>query len=67
MLFTQEQAPSKKETQDSVSLEGIMIAEISQMEEKTNAAWYHLHVESKEYNKLVNTAKKKGTTERTNQ
>ena len=67
MLFTQEQAPSKKETQDSVSLEGIMIAEISQMEEKTNAVWYHLHVESKEYNKLVNTAKKKGTTERTNQ
>ena len=54
MILTQEQAPSKKETQDSVSLEGIMIAEISQTEEKTNAACYHLHVESKEYNKGVN-------------
>ena len=67
MILTQEQAPSKKETQDSVSLEGIMIAEISQTEEKTNAACYHLHVESKEYNKLVNTSKKKGTMERMSQ
>ena len=50
-----------------MSLEGIMIAEISQTEEKTNAACYHLHVESKEYNKLVNTSKKKGTMERMSQ
>ena len=33
-------------------LEDIMLSEISQR--KTNAAWYHLYVESKKYNKLVN-------------
>ena len=33
-------------------LEDIMLSEISQR--KNNAAWYHLYVESKKYNKLVN-------------
>ena len=28
---------------------------------KTNIVWYHLHVESKKYNKLVNTTKKNET------
>ena len=31
--------------------------EVSQT--KTNTAWYHLYVEAKKYNKLVNTAQKK--------
>ena len=39
-----------------MDLEGIMLSEISQR--KTNTVWYHLHVESKEYNKLVNITKK---------
>ena len=66
MLLTQERAPSKTETWDSVSLEGIMINEISQTEEKTNTACYRLHVESKEYRKLVSASKKKHTMERMN-
>ena len=66
MLLTQEGAPSKTETWDSVSLEGIMINEISETEKKTNTACYHLHVESKEYSKLVNASKKKHTMERRN-
>ena len=36
-----------------------MLSEISQR--KTNTAWYHLHVESKKYNKLVNITIKKPT------
>ena len=40
-------------------LEGIMLSEISQR--KTNTVWYHLCVESKKYNKLVNIRKKKQT------
>ena len=39
--------------------EGIMPSEISQR--KTNIVWYHLFVESKKYNKLVNITKKKQT------
>ena len=31
--------------------EGITLREVSQ--KKTNASWYHLHVESKKYNILV--------------
>ena len=42
-----------------MDLEGIMLSEISQR--KTNTIWYHLYVESKEYNKLVNMTKKKLT------
>lgn len=41
-----------------MALEGITISEISQTE-KGNAVCYHLHVESKKYNTLVNIAKKK--------
>ena len=40
-----------------MDLEGIMLSEISQR--KINTIWYHLYVESKKYNKLVNKAKKK--------
>ena len=40
-----------------VDLEGIMLSEISQR--KTNAVKYHLYVESKKYNKLVNKTKEK--------
>ena len=39
-----------------------MISEISQIE-KGNAVWYHLHVESKKYNTLVNIAKKSRLTD----
>ena len=38
-------------------LKGIMLSEISQTE-KANTSWYHLYVESKKYNKLVNITKK---------
>ena len=38
------------------NLEGIMLSEISQT--KTNTVWYHLYVESKKENKLVNTKQK---------
>ena len=37
-----------------------MLSEISQTE-KTNTLLYHLYVESKKYNKLVNITKKKQT------
>ena len=43
-----------------IDLEGIMLSEISQTR-KTNAVWYHLYVESKKYNKIVNITKKKQT------
>ena len=36
-----------------------MLSEISQT--KTNTVWYHLYVESKIYNKLVNIIRKKQT------
>ena len=36
-----------------------MLSEISKR--KTNTVWYHLYVESKKYNKLVNKTKKKQT------
>ena len=42
-----------------MNLEGIVLSEISQT--KTNTVCYHLHVESKKYNKLVNITKKKQT------
>ena len=38
-------------------LESIMPSDKS--DRKTNATWYHLHVESKKYNELVNITKKK--------
>ena len=41
-----------------MDLEGIMISECQR---ETNTVWYHLYVESKKYNKLVNIAKKKQT------
>ena len=42
-----------------VDLEGLMLIEVSQT--KINIVWYHVHVESEIYNKLVNvtSAKKK--------
>ena len=42
-----------------VDLKGIRISEISQR--KKNTIYYHLHMESKKYNKLVNKLKKKQT------
>ena len=42
-----------------MNLEGIMLSEISQR--KTNIVWYHLYLESKKYNKLVNITDKKQT------
>ena len=39
-----------------MDLEGIMLSEISQR--KSNTVLYHLYVEFKEYNKLVNIIKK---------
>ena len=42
-----------------MDLAGIMLSEISQR--KTNTVWYHLHVEPKKYNKLVNIIKNKQT------
>ena len=39
-----------------MDLAGILLSEISQR--KTNTVWYHLHVEPKKYNKLVNIKKK---------
>ena len=38
-------------------LENIMASEISQR--KTNTIWYHLYVECKKHNKLMNITKKK--------
>ena len=40
-----------------MDLKSITLSEISQR--KTNTVCYHLHVESKKYNKLVNITKKK--------
>ena len=42
-----------------MDLEDIMLSEVTQR--KTNIVWYHLYVESKQYNKLVNITKKKQT------
>ena len=39
--------------------EGIRLSEINQRE--TNTVWYHLYVEPKKYNKLVNITKQKQT------
>ena len=39
-----------------MDLEGIMLNEVSQTE--TNTVSYHLYVDSKKYNKLVNITKK---------
>ena len=41
-----------------MGLEAIMLSGMSQMA-KTNTVWYHLYVESKKYNKPVNTTTKK--------
>ena len=38
-----------------MELEDIMLSEISQR--MTSVVWYHLYVESKKYNKLVNITK----------
>ena len=38
-----------------MDLKSITLSDISQR--KTNIVWYHLHVESKKYNKLVNNKK----------
>ena len=40
-----------------LDVSGITLSEISQ--KKTNTVWYHLHVESKKYKKLVNITKNK--------
>ena len=42
-----------------MDLEVVMLSEIIQR--KINTVWYHLYVESKKYNKLVNITKKKQT------
>ena len=42
-----------------VDLEGIMLNEKSQI--KTKTVWYHLYVEPKKQNRLVNITKKKQT------
>ena len=44
-----------------MDLEGIMLSEISQR--KINTVWYHLYVESKKYNKLVNIKKRSRLTD----
>ena len=44
-----------------MDLEGLMLSEISQR--KTNTVWYHLYVESKKYNKLVNITKRSRPTD----
>ena len=45
-----------------MGLEGIVISELSQTKkDKYCTVWYHLYVESKKYNDLVNEAKKKQT------
>ena len=46
-----------------MDLKGIMLSAISQI--KTNTVWYHLYVESKKYNKLVNITKKQTHREQT--
>ena len=42
-----------------MELEGILSSEISQI--KTNTVWFHLYIESKKCNKLVNMTKEKQT------
>ena len=42
-----------------MDLESVVLSEISQTEEEKY--WYHLYVESKKYNKLVNRIEKKQT------
>ena len=42
-----------------MNLKGIVLRETSQR--KTNTVQYHLYVESRKYNKLVNTREKKQT------
>ena len=46
-----------------MGLEGIMLSEISQTfrQRKTNTVRYHLYVESKKYNRLVNITNKNQT------
>ena len=44
---------------DGLDLEDTMLSEISQR--KTNSVGHHLYVESKKYNKPVNTTKMKQT------
>ena len=46
-----------------MDLEGIMLSEISQTfrQRKTNTVCYHLYVESRNYNKLVNIINKNQT------
>ena len=39
-----------------MNMEGIMLSEINQTDKDI---WYHLYVESKKYNKLVNITEKK--------
>ena len=59
--FTHTGSPGDKVTslwmEKQKSLEGIMLSETSQR--KTNTEWHHLHVESKNYNKLVNITQNK--------
>ena len=47
-----------------MELESIMLSEITQT--KTNTVWYHLYVESKKYNQIVNIAKRNGLTDMEN-
>ena len=44
-----------------MDLEGIALSEISQTEKDKYCISYHLHAESKKYNKVVNITKKKQT------
>ena len=46
----------KKKAKAWMDLEGVMLSEISQ--KKTISSWYHLHVETKKYYKLINKTKK---------
>ena len=47
-----------------MDLEGIMLSEISHR--RTNTVCYHLYVESKKYNKLVNISKKEADSDTEN-
>ena len=66
-LYTREYCSAVKRTSavTGMDLEGVMLSEISQR--KTNTVQYHLYVESKKYNKLVNITKKKQTHRRREQ
>ena len=44
-----------------MDLEGITLSELSQ--KKVNTVWYHLYMESKKYNKLVNITKRSRLTD----